>query len=309
MAMNLSPVLRQRFFDANGNPLAGGKLYTYQAGTSTPIATYTDSSGGTPNTNPVILDANGEANVWLNPSLAYKFVLKNSSDATQWTQDGVSGAGSVALLAVQTANIADDAVTADKLKDDALVDANRAVTTNHIRDSAVITGKINNNAVTTAKLSDGAVTQAKLATRATGTEVAAGGVAMSAGSATGGGTTATGLDQPIANCQVTITTTGRPVFIGVVSDGSGNPSIFGIVKGAAAATVIFKLFRGTTEIATVPISSQALGSAQVGVTVPPGVVWHIDPVTAGTYSYSLMFNSLSGSYIYNSYSKLVAYEI
>lgn len=51
------------------------------------------NQGGTTNTNPVILDSNGEANVWIDPSLTYKFVLKDASDVTQWTVDQVSGAG------------------------------------------------------------------------------------------------------------------------------------------------------------------------------------------------------------------------
>ncbi len=85
----LAPQARFRAFDANGNPLAGGKLYTYQAGTSTPLATYTDQGGGTSNANPVVLDANGEANVWLG-SNSYKFVLKDANDVTQWTVDNIS---------------------------------------------------------------------------------------------------------------------------------------------------------------------------------------------------------------------------
>lgn len=84
----LSPVLRQRFFDADGAPLVGGLLYTYQAGTTTPLATYTDESGVTPNTNPVVLDANGEAEVWIGIG-NYKFILNDSSDVTQWTVDNV----------------------------------------------------------------------------------------------------------------------------------------------------------------------------------------------------------------------------
>lgn len=89
MAVSLAPIAKQRFFDSNGDPLAGGKLYTYEAGTTTPKATYTDYTGGTPNANPVVLDANGEADVWISTGY-YKFVLKNSSDVTQWTEDYVS---------------------------------------------------------------------------------------------------------------------------------------------------------------------------------------------------------------------------
>ena len=85
----LTPSAKQQFFDANGNPLAGGKLYTYAAGTTTPLATYTDSSGGTPNTNPVILDSRGEANIWLGSSV-YKFKLTTSTDVELWTVDNIA---------------------------------------------------------------------------------------------------------------------------------------------------------------------------------------------------------------------------
>lgn len=91
MSGTLAPQLRQRFFDSNGDPLASGKLYAYQAGTTTPQDTYTDQTLGTANANPVVLDANGEADVWLDPELSYKFVLKNSNDVTQWTVDAVVG--------------------------------------------------------------------------------------------------------------------------------------------------------------------------------------------------------------------------
>jgi len=80
---------RWRAFDANGAPLAAGTLTTYAPGTSTPKATYTDSSGLTPNANPVVLDANGEADIWLSGN--YKLVLKNGDGATQWTVDNYPG--------------------------------------------------------------------------------------------------------------------------------------------------------------------------------------------------------------------------
>jgi hypothetical protein len=93
--MNLSPLPIQKFFANNGRPLVGGKLFTYEAGTTTKIATYTDSSGGTPNTNPIILDFRGECEVWLDPNLTYKFVLSPPSDtdpptAPFWTVDDIT---------------------------------------------------------------------------------------------------------------------------------------------------------------------------------------------------------------------------
>lgn len=85
----LSPTFRQRFFDSNGLPLNGGKLYAYAAGTTTPQDTYVNASG-TLNTNPVTLDANGYADVWIDPTLSYKFILKDSGGNTLWTVDNVS---------------------------------------------------------------------------------------------------------------------------------------------------------------------------------------------------------------------------
>lgn len=88
--MNLSPVFRQRFFDnVTGAPLAGGMLYSYQAGTTTLQATYANA-GGTANTNPVVLDVNGYADIWLDPALAYKFILTDASGNQLWSVDNVS---------------------------------------------------------------------------------------------------------------------------------------------------------------------------------------------------------------------------
>lgn len=86
----LLPLLKARFFDSNGDPLAGGFLYSYEAGTNIPLATYTDDTGMTQNSNPVELDANGEANVWIGTA-QYKFILKNAAGAVQFTQDNVNG--------------------------------------------------------------------------------------------------------------------------------------------------------------------------------------------------------------------------
>ena len=82
------PVPRIQFLDADGDPLSGGKLYTYAAGTTNNLATYSDSALSSANANPVVLDAGGRATVFLQAK-AYKFKLDNSSDVEQWTQDNV----------------------------------------------------------------------------------------------------------------------------------------------------------------------------------------------------------------------------
>ena len=85
----LTPTAKMQFLDASGAPLVGGKLYTYTAGTTTPQTTYTDSSGGTANTNPIILDSRGEANIWLGGA-TYKFKLADANDVEIWTVDNIS---------------------------------------------------------------------------------------------------------------------------------------------------------------------------------------------------------------------------
>jgi hypothetical protein len=85
-----------QFFDANGNPLVGGKLYTYEAGTTTPLATYTDATGNTANSNPVILDSRGEASVWFGTD-EYKLKLTTSTDVEVWTVDNLNGANAATL--------------------------------------------------------------------------------------------------------------------------------------------------------------------------------------------------------------------
>jgi hypothetical protein len=97
MAVYLSPVggVAAQFFDNNGIPLSGGKLYTYAAGTTTPQATYTTSLGDISHSNPIILNTAGRVpggEIWLTAS-SYKFTLKDSTDALIATYDNVYGVG------------------------------------------------------------------------------------------------------------------------------------------------------------------------------------------------------------------------
>lgn len=85
------PFVEPQFFNTNGSPCSGCKLQTWSAGTTTPLATFTDSTSSTPNSNPVILDAGGRANVWLS-SFAYKMQLQTAGGAPIWTVDNVVSA-------------------------------------------------------------------------------------------------------------------------------------------------------------------------------------------------------------------------
>jgi hypothetical protein len=92
----IAPLGIYRAFDDNGEPLAGGKLYTYEAGTSTPKDTYTTAEGDVANSNPVELDASGYAQVWLGDG-GYKFILTDAGDVVLFTTDNINGVSSDAF--------------------------------------------------------------------------------------------------------------------------------------------------------------------------------------------------------------------
>ena len=81
MTANISPVGNSQFIDVNGNPLSGGKLYTYEAGTTTPLAAYTTAEGDVPQPNPVILNSLGTLDdpLYLANGVAYKIIVKTSA--------------------------------------------------------------------------------------------------------------------------------------------------------------------------------------------------------------------------------------
>jgi hypothetical protein len=89
-----------QFFDNNGNPLSGGKIYSYEAGTTTPLATYTSSTGVTAHTNPIVLDSGGRVpggEIW-NQLRLYKFVLETSTGVLIATYDNVGSSFNIAPL-------------------------------------------------------------------------------------------------------------------------------------------------------------------------------------------------------------------
>lgn len=88
----LSPVGNgQQFFDNNGTPNAGGLIYTYQAGSSTLLTTYTTVNGTIANTNPIVLDAYGRtpSEIWMQTGYSYKFVIQTSAAVTLQTLDNL----------------------------------------------------------------------------------------------------------------------------------------------------------------------------------------------------------------------------
>lgn len=99
----ISPVggVAAQFFTNTGSVLTGGKLYTYAAGTTTPLTSYTTNLGDIARTNPIVLDAAGRVpdggEIWIT-SASYKFVLKDSNDVLIATYDNISGVGVTTVI-------------------------------------------------------------------------------------------------------------------------------------------------------------------------------------------------------------------
>lgn len=98
MTVAIAPYPIAHFHANDGTLLSGGKLFTYSGGTTSKLATYTDSTGGTPNTNPIILNSRGETphEVWLTASTNYDFVLAPANDTDPptnafWTAPNIQG--------------------------------------------------------------------------------------------------------------------------------------------------------------------------------------------------------------------------
>jgi hypothetical protein len=124
MSVNLSPLggAGWQFFNDNGDPLAGGLLYSYAAGTTTPQTTYTTAAGNIANANPVQLNSVGRPSneIWLTPSLAYKFVLKDSTGNQIWSMDDIEGINDFQAIYADFAN------NSNVAKGDALVGYHQA---------------------------------------------------------------------------------------------------------------------------------------------------------------------------------------
>jgi hypothetical protein len=94
---NIMPMPKLQFFSNQGLPLSGGKIYTCQPGTScgpgsvTLKSSYTDSTGVTPNANPVVLDSAGRGSIWITGF--YKIAVYDSASSLIYTQDNISSSG------------------------------------------------------------------------------------------------------------------------------------------------------------------------------------------------------------------------
>jgi hypothetical protein len=166
------------------------------------------------------------------------------------------------------------------------------VTTAKINDLAVTTAKILDANVTTAKILDANITNAKLV--ASNYQISS-----SCGAASGGG--------DIANLSVSITTSGFPVMIVAIPDGSGIDSSF-LCNGTNTSSTI-NIIRDATTLFKIPILISNPFLTSSGINLPPSIVYYVDDTpTSGTYTYKLNATNTAGGF-YANYMKLVAIEL
>lgn len=93
---NYSPLFKNdkpHFHTSGGELAVGYGIYTYYAGTNTPVAMFSDPAGTTQYQNPIVLDSRGEPSgqgIYANVGNKYKVILKDPNGATVWSMDDVS---------------------------------------------------------------------------------------------------------------------------------------------------------------------------------------------------------------------------
>lgn len=251
-------------------------------------------------------------------------VTKNYADGTDLTESQLDDikssietfvnttkldADNIQALAITTGLIANTAVTAAKL-------ATNSVETAKIKDANVTTAKIAldaidgtliaDDAVDSEHYTDGSVDQVHLAARAVttdGTDPGAGGVCISASSGTY--SRSTGSYGDVNNLACTLTTTGRPVRVELISDASGNPAYVGDAS-TTNGTLYLKFLRDSTNIGEFQYNNFSTTTIWQG---PCSMVATIDAPSAGTYVFKLQAKGSVTENISVYYSKLVAYEL
>lgn len=246
MAYSLSPCLKSRYFITGTNrPLAGGLLYTYLAGTTTNAATYSDNLG-TPNTNPVVLDADGQCNLFLDDNVSYRIILKNSAGVTQFDQDRVASISSaqVAALAVTVAATAADRVQTGLDRTQTGADV---VTAAAARDAALLSRGV---FATTAKaLSDGVINYSSLVAGTGGTNGTFA-ISFSGGAGTGAAGYFTVAGGSITSITFTATGdsyTSAPTMSFAASSGLTGASATAVIGANVNSGEYFSVIASTSE--------------------------------------------------------------
>lgn len=179
--------------------------------------------------------------------------------------------------------------------------ADNAITTVKILDANITTAKILDANVTTGKIADGSVTPAKLSA-----------VNQQVSSSSGNFSTTSVSFVDVTNLSVTITTSGRPVFVGLISDNDPvQVANLGGVSTSAACGAVVKVLRDATQVAQYAATNAGTSTSNsCAIGQPPSAVQTYDiGLAAGTYTYKVQILNAGGTTARLQYSKLVAYEL
>jgi hypothetical protein len=289
-----------QFFDNNGVPLNGGLIYTYAAGTTTPVATYTSNTGGTANANPIVLDSAGRtpAQIWLTEGSSYKFVLETALGVTIKTDDNIFASYQLAVDVGVAVGLGASSVATNIAVGDTALDSNttgsnnvavgynaltsntdgfqnvavgsQALDANTSGDYNVAVGYDALSAATTANYNAGIGYRALNAVATGSNNTALGSDALLL--ATGGNNTAVGYQAGNS-----ITTGANNTVIGFDADASsatvsnevtiGNSSVTSFRVPGLTLTFSVKYFNhGTLTVATLPTAATAGAGARAFVT-------------------------------------------
>lgn len=115
----------------------------------------------------------------------------------------------------------------------------------------------------------------------------------------------------VTNLTLNITSIGRPIYVGLISDGTNDDGSLGTnAGGVSSSEANFRLLRDSTVIAQCRVSKAASSSSGSAISVPPGALWIIDAPTAGTYTYKVQARrGVSSTTVLAQYCKLIALEL
>ena len=297
MSVSLSPYAGAgaQFFDNNGVPLSGGLIYTYAAGTTTPVATYTSDTGLVLNANPIVLDSAGRtpAQIWLTSGNSYKFLLQTSLGVTIRTDDDIFASFALANEVGVNVGFGLNGITTNIAVGDTALDSNttgsnntavgyNALTANTDGFQNTALGSESLDANTTGDYNTAVGFQSLTAAATANYNVAVGYRALNA--TTDGGNTAIGADALLLVSTGTnnvaigyqagnsITTGSNNIVIGYDADASSATASNEITLGTSTHTVV--RIPGVTVVASLPAAATAGAGARAMVTNANATTFH-----------------------------------
>ena len=280
MSVSLSPYAGAgaQFFDNNGVPLSGGLIYTYAAGTTTPVATYTSDTGLVLNANPIVLDSAGRtpAQIWLTSGNSYKFLLQTSLGVTIRTDDDIFASFALANEVGVNVGFGLNGITTNIAVGDTALDSNTTGSNNTAVGYNALTANTDgfqNTAVGFQSLTAAATANYNVAVgyRALNSTTDSGNTAIGADALL---LVSTGTNNVAIGYQAgnSITTGSNNIVIGYDADASSATASNEITLGTSTHTVV--RIPGVTVVASLPAAATAGAGARAMVTNANATTFH-----------------------------------